>query len=279
MSLTGHERHDINRANELGRQPVILVHGLWLLSSSWDPWRTLIEENGLVAVAPGWPDDPETVAEGREDPEVFARKMIGAVTDHYAEAISLLERKPALIGHSFGGLIVQKLAGTGVAAATVAIDAAPFRGVLNVPLTSIRAGAPILRNPANRGRAIALTFEEFTYSWANNLPEAEARNLYDTYHVAASGVPLFQDVLANLNPFTEAKVDVDNPERGPLLIIAGEKDNTIPPSISTASFRHQQHNPGVTEYLEMAGRGHSLTIDSGWPDVARAALDFIKRNV
>ncbi len=279
MTLTEQERHDIDRANELGRQPVVLVHGLWLLSSSWDPWRTLIEENGFVAVAPGWPDDPETVTEGRENPEVFARKMIGAVTDHYAEAISLLTRKPALIGHSFGGLIVQKLAGTGVAAATVAIDAAPFRGVLNVPLTSIRAGAPILRNPVNRGRAIALTFDEFTYSWANNLPEAEARNLYDTYHVAASGVPLFQDVLANLNPFTEAKVDVDNPDRGPLLIIAGEKDNTIPPAISTASFHHQQHNPGVTEYVEIPGRGHSLTIDSGWPDVARAALDFIQRNV
>ena len=151
MTLTEQERHDIDRANELGRQPVVLVHGLWLLSSSWDPWRTLIEEDGFVAVAPGWPDDPETVSEGRENPEVFARKMIGAVTDHYAEAISLLTRKPALIGHSFGGLIVQKLAGTGVAAATVAIDAAPFRGVLNVPLTSIRAGAPILRNPMTAG--------------------------------------------------------------------------------------------------------------------------------
>ncbi|MET0698028.1 MAG: alpha/beta fold hydrolase, partial [Mycobacterium sp.] len=150
-----------------------------------------------------------------------------------------------MIGHSFGGLIVQKLAGTGVAAATVAIDAAPFRGVLTVPLSSIRAGAPILRNPANRGRAIALTFDEFTYSWANNLTEVEARSLYDTFHVAASGAPLFQDVLANLNPYTEAKVDVDNPDRGPLLIIAGEKDNTIPPAISTASFQHQQHNPGV----------------------------------
>jgi non-heme chloroperoxidase len=279
MTLTEHERHDIARANELGLTPVVFVHGLWLLSSSWDPWRTLFEENGLATVAPGWPDDPETVAEGRADPEVFAHKMIGAVSDHYLEAISMLDRRPALVGHSFGGLIVQRLAGTGVAAVTVAIDAAPFRGILSIPVSALRAGAPILRNPANRGRAVALTFDEFTYSWANNLSEAEAHSLYDTYHVPASGTPLFQDVLANLNPFTEAKVDVDNPDRGQLLIISGEKDNTIPPAISQSAYAHQRKNPGVTEITEIPGRGHSLTIDSGWPDVARKALDFIRRHL
>ena len=279
MVLTDHERHDVARANELGLPPVVFVHGLWLLSSSWDPWRTMFEENGFATVAPGWPDDPDTVAEGRADPEVFARKMIGAVTDHYLEAIRLLDRKPALIGHSFGGLIVQRLAGLGVAASTVAIDAAPFRGVLSVPLSSLRAGAPILRNPANRGRAIALTFDEFRYSWANNLAESEARSLYDTHHVPASGVPLFQDVLANLNPFTEAQVDIHNPDRGPLLIISGEKDNTIPPAISVASYKHQQRNPGSTEIVEIAGRGHSLTIDHGWPDVAESSLNFIRKHL
>jgi pimeloyl-ACP methyl ester carboxylesterase len=205
--------------------------------------------------------------------------MIGAVSDHYLEAISMLDRRPALVGHSFGGLIVQRLAGTGVAAVTVAIDAAPFRGILSIPVSALRAGAPILRNPANRGRAVALTFDEFTYSWANNLSEAEAHSLYDTYHVPASGTPLFQDVLANLNPFTEAKVDVDNPDRGPLLIISGEKDNTIPPAISQSAYAHQRKNPGVTEITEIPGRGHSLTIDSGWPDVARKALDFIRRHL
>ena len=279
MSLTEHERHDVARANELGLTPVVFVHGLWLLSSSWVPWRTLFEDNGLATVAPGWPDDPEPVAEGRADPEVFARKMIGAVSDHYLEAITLLERRPVLVGHSFGGLIVQRLAGTGVAAATVAIDAAPFRGILSIPVSSLRAGAPILRNPANRRRAVALTFEEFRYSWANNLSDAEAHALYDTHHVPASGAPLFQDVLANLNPFTEAKVDVDNPDRGPLLIISGERDNTIPPAISEAAFAHQRKNPGVTEIVEIPGRGHSLTIDSGWADVASTALDFIRRHI
>ena len=278
MSLTDQERHDISRANELGLAPVVFVHGLWLLSSSWDPWRQMFEENGLAAVAPGWPDDPGTVAEGRADPELFAHKMIGAVTDHYLQAIHLLDRKPALIGHSFGGLIVQRLAGLGVARATVAIDAAPFRGVLTVPLSSLRAGAPILKNPANRGRAVALTFEEFQYSWANNLTESEARLLYDTYHVPASGAPLFQDVLANLNPFTEARVDVHNPDRGPLLIISGEKDHTIPPAISEASYKHQRKNPGVTEIVEIPDRGHSLTIDSGWHEVAQTALDFIRHH-
>ena len=278
MTLTDHERHDIARANELGLPPVVFVHGLWLLSSSWEPWRAVFEENGFAAAAPGWPDDPETVAESRADPEAFARKMIGAVTDHYLQAIRLLDRKPALVGHSFGGLIVQRLAGLGVARATVAIDAAPFRGVLTVPLSSLRAGAPILRNPANRGRAVALTFDEFRYSWANNLTESEARALYDTHHVPASGAPLFQDVLANLNPFTEAQVDTRNPDRGPLLIVSGEKDNTIPPAISEASYQHQRKNPGVTEIVEMPGRGHSLTIDSGWSEVAQTALAFIRHH-
>ena len=146
-------------------------------------------------------------------------------------------------------------------------------------MSSLRAGAPILRNPANRSRAVALTFEEFRYSWANNLSDAEAHTLYDTHHVPASGAPLFQDVLANLNPFTEAKVDVDNPDRGPLLIISGERDNTIPPAISEAAFAHQRKNPGVTEIVEIPGRGHSLTIDSGWADVASTALDFIRRHI
>jgi pimeloyl-ACP methyl ester carboxylesterase len=162
---------------------------------------------------------------------------------------------------------------------TAAIDAVPFRGILSVAASSLRAGAPILRNPANRGRAVALTFEEFRDSWANNLSEAEAHTLYDTYHVPASGAPLFQDVLANLNPFTDAKVDVANPDRGPLLIISGEKGTTIPPAISEAAFAHQRKNPGVTEIAEIPGRGHSLTIDSGWPDVARTALDFIRRHL
>ncbi len=276
-TLTTHELAEIERANDSGRVPVVFVHGLWLLSSSWDNWRALFEEAGYTTIAPGWPDDPASVEEARRDPEVFAHKMVQQVTDHYLEAISHLAVKPAVIGHSFGGLIVQKIAGDGASAATVAIDNAPFRGVLPLPASSLKSAAPVLRNLANARRAIALNWEQFAYGWANNLDEQEGRELYEKYHVPASGVPLFQAAAANLNPFSETKVDTKNPLRGPLLIVAGDNDNTVPLAITHATYRQQSRNPGVTEIIEVAGRGHSLTIDSGWRDVAEIALAFVKR--
>lgn len=277
-TLTGWERAEIDRANESGLTPVVFVHGLWLLSSSWQDWRELFEENGFITVAPGWPDDPATVEEANRNPQVFAHKMVQGVTDHYLEAISALSRKPAVVGHSFGGLITQKIAGDGAAAVSVAIDNAPFKGVLPLPLASLKSAAPVLGNPGNRGKAIALTFDQFKYSWANNLDEDEARTLFDTYHVPAAGAPLFQAAVANLNLFGgETRVDAKNPERGPMLIIAGENDHTVPLPITEASYKIQAKNDGVTEIVKMPGRGHSLTIDHGWREVAQLALDFIKR--
>ncbi|MGV9827209.1 MULTISPECIES: alpha/beta hydrolase [unclassified Gordonia (in: high G+C Gram-positive bacteria)] len=279
MSLSESELADIDAANASGKQPVVFVHGLWLLSSSWQRWRERFAERGYATLAPAWPDDPETVAEARSDPDVFAHKMIGVVTDHYLEACSRLAKKPALIGHSFGGLIVQKLAGEGAAVATVAIDPAPYRGVLPLPWSALKSGSPVLGNPANAGRAVALTFEQFSYAWANNLTEEEAHELYDEFHVAAAGAPLFQAATANFNPWTEAQVDSRTPDRGPLLIIAGQADNTIPLAITHAMFKLQHKNPGVTEIVEVADRGHSLTIDHGWAEVADIALDFLGRVV
>lgn len=277
MALSTTELDHIARANDAARPVVVFVHGLWLLSSSWDRWRARFEERGFATIAPSWPDDPATVAEARRDPSVFAHKMIGVVTDHYLDAMSRLDHKPGLVGHSFGGLIVQKLAGEGAAQATVAIDPAPFRGVLPVPWSALKSGAPVLGNPANAGRAVALTFEQFSYAWANNLPEDEARSLYDEYHVAASGAPLFQAVTANINPWTEAQVDVKNPDRGPMLIAAGAADHTIPLAITRAMFKVQEKNSGITESVEISNRGHSLTIDHGWGDVADLSHDFLSR--
>lgn len=219
------------------------------------------------------------VEQARGHPEVFAKKVVGQVTDRYAAAIGRLHRKPAIVGHSFGGLIAQKLAGAGLAAATVAIDPAPFRGVLPVPVSALRSTAAVLSNPANRGRAVTLTFEQFRYGWANALDEDEARQLYDTYHVAASGVAIFQAVAANLNPFSQTKVDTRNPDRGPLLIITGEKDHTVPGAITRSAYKHQQKNPNVTALVELPNRGHALTIDHGWTEVAKTALDFIATHV
>jgi non-heme chloroperoxidase len=267
----------VAEANASGRVPVVFIHGLWLLPSSWDRWAGLFGEAGYAPVSPGWPDDPDTVAEAAADPDVFANKTIGQVADHYSAVIGTLTRKPAVIGHSFGGLLAQIIAGRGQAAVTVAVDAAPFRGVLPLPLSALRAASPVLANPANRHRAVPLTFEQFRYAFANAVGEDEARRLYTEFAVPAPGAPLFQAATANLNPRTEARVDTANPDRGPLLLISGERDHTVPGAISRAEFKRQQHNPGVTEFAEIAGRGHSLTIDDGWAEVAGTALEFVKR--
>jgi pimeloyl-ACP methyl ester carboxylesterase len=269
----------VESANASGRTPVVFIHGLWLLPSSWDRWATVFEQAGYAPVAPGWPDDPATVAEARAHPEVFAKKSIGQVADHLAGQIGRLKKKPAVIGHSFGGLFTQIMAGRGLSVASVAIDPAPFRGVLPLPFSALKAGFPVLGNPANRGRAVALTFEQFRFAFANVVSEDEARELYKTFHVPGPGMPLFQAAFANVNPGTEDKVDTANPNRGPLLIISGEKDNTVPWAIANASFKKQKRNQGVTEIVEMPNRGHSLVIDSGWREVADKALSFVKRYV
>lgn len=278
-TITEHEAQGVAYANSTGRQPVVFVHGLWLLPSSWERWAAVFEEAGYVALTPGWPDDPETVAEANANPAVMAHKTVGQVADHFGEIIAGLSRKPAVIGHSFGGLLAQILAGRELSAATVAIDPAPFRGVLPLPFSALKSAWPVLGNPANRNRAIPLTFDQFRFGFANAVSEDEANSLYETFAVPASGAPLFQAATANLNPWTEAKVDTRAAARGPLLIVSGEKDNTVPWSIANASFHEQQHNAGVTEIVEMKNRGHALTIDSGWREVADTALAFVKRFV
>lgn len=276
---TQSELDEIERANASGKQPVVFVHGLWLLDSSWDRWAAFFEEAGYAAVTPGWPNDPATVEEAREHPDVFAGNSVGDVAEYQQTIIEKLDRKPAIIGHSFGGLLVQILAGRGLSAATVAIDPAPFRGVLPLPASALKAASAVLTNPANRHRAVALTFEQFRYGFANAIDEDEAREVYEEFHVAGSGIPIFQAAFANINPRTEVKADSKNPDRGPLLLIGGEQDHQAPMAITEASYRKQLKNDGVTELHEMKGRGHSLTIDHGWQEVAQVALDFIGRFV
>lgn len=276
-TLTDHERHEIERANSSGLRPVVFVHGLWLLSSSWDNWRTLFEAQGYTTLAPGWPDDPDTVSAANQNPEAMAHKRINQVTERYVEAIAQLTIKPAVVGHSFGGLIAQRLAGEGASAVTVAISPAAFRSVLPLPLSALKSASPVLANPANYGRAVPLTFEQFQYAFANDVDDSEARALYEAFAVPAPGAPLFQAAAANLNPWTEDRVDTENPQRGPLLIIAGEKDHTVPAVVSEAAYKRQQKNAGVTEFQVAPDRGHSLTIDHGWRAVAEMALAFIGR--
>jgi len=278
-SITQPEMQQVEQTNASGRTAVVFIHGLWLLPSSWDRWADLFEEAGYAPVTPVWPDDPETVEQARANPDVLAKKTLAQIADHTAEVIGKLNKKPAVMGHSTGGLLAQIIAGRGLSAATVAIDPGPFRGVLPLPLSALKSAGPVLRNPLNRGRAITLTLDQFKYGWANALDDDEARQLYESFHVAAPGVALMQMANANLNPWTEAKANTRNPERGPLLIIDGEKDNTVPWAIANASFKKQQRNEAVTEIVKIPNRGHSLTIDSGWREVAETALAFVKRFV
>lgn len=278
-TITEHEAQQVEAANRTGLQPVVFVHGLWLLPSSWDRWAALFEEAGYTALTPGWPDDPETVEEANVHPEVLAKKTVGQVADHFEEIVGRLDRKPAVVGHSFGGLLTQILAGRGLSAASVAIDPAPFRGVLPLPVSALKSSSPVLGNPANRNRAVPLTYEQFRYAFANAVSEDEAKQLYNEFAVPAPGAPLFQAATANFNPWTEAKVNSKNPERGPLLLISGEQDHTVPWAIANASYKKQKRNEGVTEITEIRGRGHSLTIDSGWREVADTALAFVRRFV
>ena len=278
-TVTAHDAHQIQGANAAGLQPVMFVHGLWLLPRSWERWATLFEEAGYTALTPGWPDEPETVDEANANPEAFAHKTVGQVSDHYDRIVRALKKRPAIIGHSFGGLIAQILAGRELASATVAIDPAPFRGVLPLPLSALKSAWPVLGNPANRHRAIPLTFDQFRFGFANAVSEEEAKDLYANFAVPASGAPIFQAAAANLNPWTEANVDIESPNRGPLLIISGENDNTVPWKVANAAFKREELNVGVTEIVEIPNRGHSLTIDSGWRDVANTALTFIRRFV
>ena len=275
--ITDRETRQIEQANASGRTPVVFIHGLWLLPSSWDNWAGFFEEAGYAAVTPSWPDDPETVEEARANPDVLARKTLGQVADHTAEVIGKLDKKPAVMGHSTGGLLAQIIADRGLSAVTVAIDPGPFRGVLPLPLSTLRVSSTVLRNPLNRGRAVTLTRDQFKYGWANALDDEEAKRLYETHHVAAPGVALMQMAFANANPRTEAKLDPKNPDRGPLLIIEGEKDHTVAPAIANASFKRQRQNTAVTEIETVPNRGHALTIDSGWREVAERALAFVKR--
>jgi pimeloyl-ACP methyl ester carboxylesterase len=278
-SISERESREVEAANASGVTPVVFIHGLWLLPSSWANWVGLFKQAGYAPLTPDWPDDPDTVEQARANPGVFAKKTLKQVADHTAEVIGKLEKKPAVMGHSTGGLLAQMLAGQGLSAATVAIDPGVFRGVLPLPASVLKGVGPFLVNPRTRGRAITLTFDQFKYGWANALDEDQARRLYDTYHVAGSGMALAQMGNANLNPWTESKVDTKNPERGPLLILDGEKDHTVPWAIANAAYKKQKRNSGVTEIQKMPNRGHALTIDDGWQEVAQTALDFVKRFV
>ncbi len=276
-SYEGTTLEQVAQANSSGRTPVVFVHGLWLLPNSWDVWGDFFRDAGYAPVLVDWPDDPATVEEARAHPEVLASKTIGQVIAHISGHIAALEQKPVLIGHSLGGLLTLILAGRALAVASVAISPAPFRGVLALRVSALRAAWPVLHNPLNYKRAVTLTADQFRYAFANAVDDGEARHLYDTFMAPAPGAPLFQSATANLNPWTEAQVEATGAGRGPLLIITGEKDNTVPEAIARGAYKRERRNEAATELVQIPGRGHALTVDAGWRGVAETVLGFVKR--
>ncbi|MEV0567537.1 alpha/beta fold hydrolase [Dactylosporangium sp. NPDC050588] len=258
--------------------PVVFIHGLWLHASSWQPWVELFRAEGYAPVAPGWPGEPGTVAEAREHPEAVADHGIDDVVEHYAKVIAGLPAKPILIGHSFGGMIAQKLLGQDLAAAAVAVDAAQIKGVLPLPLSALRATLPVFRNPANKHRAVSLTAQQFRFAFGNAVTEQESQELFDRWAVPAPGKPLFEAAAANFDPHSPAKVDTANELRGPLLLITGGRDHTVPESVTRATLKQYRHSHAVTDLLDFPDRAHSLTIDSGWRAVADESLAWLRRN-
>jgi pimeloyl-ACP methyl ester carboxylesterase len=256
--------------------PVVFIHGLWLHAESWQPWVNLFRQSGYETHAASWPGDGATADAIRKNPSSVAGYGVAEIADHIANQFKAFAQKPVLIGHSMGGLLAQNLLGRGLACAAIAIDPAPIKGVYQLPLSAIKATLPVLGNPFNFLRAVSLTEAQFRFGFANAVSPQEAHDLFVKYAMPSPARPLFQAGTATFNPFAETKVDVNNSSRGPLLLVSGLSDNTVPNLLVRSTLKLYRKSSAVTDYKEFAGRGHSLIIDSGWRDIAEFCLNWVR---
>lgn len=259
----------------MSRQPVVFIHGLWIHSSAWEPWAERFRRGQYEPVVAGWPGDAETVAETRRNAERVGGYGVSDVVEHYAKLIARLPQRPVVVGHSFGGLVAQRLLDDGHASAAVAIDPAPIKGVTKLPLSQIRSTLPVLRSKSHRDGAVTLTERQFRYAIANAISRDEAHDLYEKWSIPAPGKPLFEVVGAKKDPKSPTTVDIANARRGPLLIIGGGRDHIVAESVSRAAADLYAGSKAITDYHVFADRGHSLVIDSRWREVADYVIGWI----
>jgi pimeloyl-ACP methyl ester carboxylesterase len=253
---------------------IVLIHGLWLNASSWEHWVVRYRARGFEVVARSWPGVEGDIEQVRRDPSAMSHVGVTEVVDHYDRIIRELKAPPIIIGHSFGGAVTQILLDRGLGSAGVAMDSAPLKGMYRLPLSSLRSGFPVLKNPANSHRAVALTLEEFHYAFTNTLTEEQSAQVYSRYAVPGPGRVLWQAALANFNPSAPTEVDFDNDNRAPLLLIAGGADHVSPPSLTRSNAHLQRKSKAITAYKEFAGRSHYIFGQDGWEEVADFALEW-----
>jgi pimeloyl-ACP methyl ester carboxylesterase len=257
---------------------VVMIHGLWMTSRSWENWAERYRSAGFTVHDEGWPGMDAEVEALRRNPAPIARLSIAKIVDHYAGIIKNLVRPPIIMGHSFGGAFTQVLLDRGLGAAGVAIDSAAVKGVMKLPFSTLRTGWPILRNPANRHKAVAISLKQFHYRFTNHLTVEASAPIYERYCVPATGRVLFEGASANFNPKASTKVDFRNDRRAPLLFIAGGIDHVSPPSINKSNVKKYRHSKATTDYKEFEGRSHFTIGQAGWEEVADYALRWALEN-
>ncbi|WP_156162215.1 alpha/beta hydrolase [Demequina iriomotensis] len=276
--MTPREREQVDAANAAGGPAVVLLHEIWTLAGSWEPWRARLAEHGLASVAVAWPREPASAERSAAHPTAMAGVGLAEILEHTRTVVEALREAPFLVGHGIGGLTAQQVAGKGEARATVAITPAPMRGAPRVPDVVLMSASPVLRDRANRDTTVRLTYPEFRFAWANAIPPDEARALWEAHHVAGPGRVAFEVASQRREARAPAGVDTVTVDRGPMLVIAAGKDRLVPPVAASDTFRIQSRNPCPTDFVEFVDRGHTLTLDQGWPEVADRVVEYLDRH-
>ena len=258
---------------------IVLIHGFWVTPRSWEHWIAHYERRGFRVLAPAYPGFEVEVEALNADPTPVEAVTIPGIVEHLEDVVRALDAPPILIGHSAGGTFTQILLDGGLGAAGVALNSAPTEGVPVVPLSQVKSTFPVLKNPANRHKAVGYSFEQWNFAFTNTFPEDEARALYERYAIPVSGRILFESALANLQPGHQGTyVDYQNDARAPLLFVAGSEDNLMPPKIQWSNAKHYRSEKTRTEVVEFGGKPHLLPAAPGWEDIADYVLAWAVRN-